>query len=163
MLDEYRRDFEDFHTSNAREHYLFHSGQKNCLEIASIYERYAHLFDKASIDWLKGDPGLSGRPEPETASINRLLTFAVEQFLESSVKELTEQISQFEATATVEFMGREMTFQDSAVAIIKEHDRESRKAIYRKRLALIERSNDLRSQRIAKPAPARTRALSACR
>jgi hypothetical protein len=150
MLDDYRRDFEDFHTSNAREHYLFHSGQKNCLEIAPIYERYAHLFDKDSIDWLKGDPGLSVRPETENVSINRLLTFAVEQFLESSVKELTEQISQFEATATVEFMGRSMTFQDSAVAIISEHDRESRKAIYGKRLALIERSNDLRSQRIAK-------------
>lgn len=150
MLDDYRRDFEDFHTSNAREHYLFHSGQKNCLEIGPIYERFAHLFDIDSIEWLKGDHGLSARPEIDKVSINRLLTFAVEQFLESAVKELTEQASQFEATAIVEFMGRDMTFQDSAVAIINEHDRESRKAIYGKRLALIEQSNDLRSQRIAK-------------
>lgn len=149
MLDDYRRDFEEFHTSNAREHYLFHSGQKNCLEIAPIYERYAHLFDIDSIGSLKAD-GLSAGRDTETVSINRLLAFAVEQFLESSVKELTEHISQFEATATVEFRGRDMTFQDSAVAIINEPDRESRKAIYAKRLALIEQSNDLRAQRIAK-------------
>jgi hypothetical protein len=150
MLDDYRRDFESFHTSNAREHYLFHSGQKNSLEIAPIYERYGHLFDKESIDLLGRELGLSERSEIDNVSINRLLEFAVEQFLESSVKELTEQISQFEATATVEFMGRDMTFQDSAVAIITENDRESRKAIYGRRLALIDESNELRTQRIAK-------------
>jgi len=150
MLDDYRRDFENFHTSNAREHYLFHSGQKNCLEIAPIYERYGHLFDRESIDLLTRELGSSERSGTEAVSINRLLAFAVEQFLESSVKELTEQISQFEATATVEFMGRDMTFQDSAVIIITEHDRESRKAIYGRRLALIDASNELRTQRIAK-------------
>jgi hypothetical protein len=150
MLDDYRRDFEDFHTSNAREHYLFHSGQKNCLEIAPIYERYGHLFDRDSIDRLTRELDLSERSEAENVTINRLLAFAVEQFLENSVKELTEQISQFEATATVEFMGRNMTFQDSAVAIMTERNRESRKAIYGRRLALIDAANDLRTQRIVK-------------
>jgi hypothetical protein len=150
MLDDYRCDFEEFHTSNAREHYLFHSGQKNRLEIAPIYERYGHLFDRDSIERLERELGLSELAGLETVSINRLLAFAVEQFLESSVKELTEQISQFEATATVEFMGRDMTFQDSAVAIITEHDRDSRKAIYDRRLVLIDASNELRAQRIVK-------------
>ncbi len=150
MLDDYRRDFEAFHTSNAREHYLFHSGQKNCLEIAPIYERYGHLFDRDSIDRLTRELESSERSETENVTINRLLAFAVEQFLESSVKELTEQIGQFEATATVEFMGRDMTFQDSAVAIITEGNRESRKAIYGRRLALIDAANDLRTQRIVK-------------
>jgi hypothetical protein len=150
MLDDYRRDFEDFHTSNAREHYLFHSGQKDCLEIAPIYQQYSHLFDRDSIDRLTHELDFPERSEIETVSINRLLAFAVEQFLESSVKEITEQVSQFEAAAIVEFMGRDMTFQDSAVAIITEPNRESRKAIHRRRLALIEASNELRSQRIVK-------------
>jgi len=150
MPDDYRCDFEEFHTSNAREHYLFHSGQKNRLEIAPIYERYGHLFDRDFIDRLKRELGLSERPAMEAVSIDRLLAFGVEQFLESSVKELTEQISQFEATATVEFMGRYMTFQDSAVAITTEHNRELRKAIYDRRLAHIDASNELRAQRILK-------------
>jgi hypothetical protein len=150
MLDDYRRDFEDFHTSNAREHYLFHSGQKNCLEIAHIYERYGHLFDRESIDRLTREIDVRERSEIETVSMSRLLAFAVEQFLESSVKEITEQVSQFEATAAIEFRGRDMTFQDSAVAIVNESNRESRKTIYRRRLALIAASNGLRSERIGK-------------
>lgn len=150
MLDEYRRDFENFHRSSAREHYLFHSGQKKCLEIAPIYERYGHLFDRESIDKLTGELGSAGHSTTEDASINRLLAFAVEQFLESSVKELTEQVSQFEATATVEFMSRDLTFQDASVAIVTERNREARRAIYGKRLALIDSSNELRAQRIAK-------------
>ena len=151
MLDQYRSDFADFHTTCAREHYLFHSGQKNHLEIAPIYERYAHLFERSSIDRLARELEKAA-PDFETApvSIRRLLAVAVEQFLEDSVKQLTEAISQCEVSATVEWGGREMTFQDSTVAITTERDRESRRAIYARRLAVIETSNDLRAERLIK-------------
>ena len=148
MLDDYRRDFEDFHTSLAREHYLFHSGQKNFLELGPIYERHGHLFDREVIDRLSSEIDLSGRSEAECASLSRLLAFAVEHYLESSVRDLTEQIGQFEATATVEVKGRELTFQDSAVAVITERDREFRNEVYGRRLAVIDASNDLRKERI---------------
>lgn len=151
MLDRYRSDFAEFHVACAREHYLFQSGQKKTLEIAPIYERYTHLFDRDSIDRLRLE--LDGSPnhfETRNLSSRRLLAFAVEQFLEDSVKRLTEETSRYEAAATIEWIGREITFQDSTVAITTERDRHSRRSIYARRLAVIEGSNGLRAERLLK-------------
>ncbi|MGA9770836.1 MAG: hypothetical protein WBV94_17480 [Blastocatellia bacterium] len=151
MLDEYRRDYTDFNTACLREQYLFHSGQKSGLEIAPIYERYSDLFSLDSITRLK--QSMKDTPEhfeTERASLNRLLAFAVEQFLENSVKELTQSISKYEVAAAIESRGREMTFHDAAAALTTEQDRPSRLAIYQKRLAVIEDSNDLRAERHAR-------------
>ena len=118
MLDEYRREYTDFNTACLREQYLFHSGQKSGLEIAPIYDRYSDLFSFDSITRLK--KSLEDTPEhfqTERASLNRLLAFAVEQFLENSVKELTESISAYEVATAIELNGREMTFHDAAAAI----------------------------------------------
>jgi len=149
MLDSYRRDFTDFHTARAREHYLFHSGQKDNLNIASIYERYSHLFERESIEQLKLDTRNSNG-HSEAVSLRRLLAFAAEQFLEDSVKQLTENISDYEARATVTLPNRELTFQGAAVAITTEGDRDTRRFIYSRRIAVIEASNDLRAERLVK-------------
>jgi hypothetical protein len=151
MLEEYRRDYTDFHRAVMSEYYLFLSGQKMSLEVARIYDRYGDLFTPETITRLKQT--LDGTPphfETERAAIERLLAFATEQFLESSVKELTETISEYEAAAKVEYFGREMTFQDTAIVIATERDRAARRAIYRKRLFVIDSSNDLRAARLAR-------------
>src|ERR1044071_2305321 len=148
MLDDYRRDFTEFHIACAREHYLFHSGQKTALEIAPIYNRYSHLFDLAAIERLTVELDQSSSAfETLQASARRLLAFAVEQFLENSVNHLTEEISQYEATATIEWDGRPITFQDSTVAVTTEPDRDARRSIYARRLEAIEATNDVRSER----------------
>jgi hypothetical protein len=151
MLDQYRRDFTEFHVACGREHYLFLSGQKNTLAIAPIYERYGHLFERSLVEELKCElSGASAHFETEQVSIRRLFAFAVEQFLEDSVKQLSVEISQYEAAATVEWMSRELTFQDSTVAITTEPDRDARRGIYCGRLAVIEVSNGLRAVRLLK-------------
>ncbi|HSE36680.1 MAG TPA: hypothetical protein VLG74_05200, partial [Blastocatellia bacterium] len=151
MLDQYRRDFSEFNIACAREHYLFLSGQKSTLEIAPIYERFAHLFDRDQIDKLKLKlTEESFTYDSESVSIRRFFAFAVEQYLENSVKRLTEQIGEYEAAATVECLGRKMTFQDSTVAITTEPNRGSRRAIYDGRLEVIEASNVLRAERLLK-------------
>jgi hypothetical protein len=63
---------------------------------------------------------------------------------------LTEAISEYESAATIEWAGRRMTFQDSAVAIRTEQDRTSRRSIYKMRADIIEASNDLRAERVTK-------------
>ena len=148
MLDQYRRDFSEFNTACAREHYLFLSGKKNNLEIAPIYERYGHLFDRDQLDCLKSQLSESSLSETQGVSLRRLFTFAVEQFLENSVKRLTEEIGEYEATATVECLDLRMTFQDSTIAITTARDRETRQAIYERRLDVIEASNALRAERL---------------
>lgn len=141
MLDQYRRNFAEFNIACALEHYVFQSGQKNALEIAPIYERYSQLFDRSLVDLFKRElAAASADFETENASVSRFFAFAVEQYLEDSVKRLTEEIGQFEAAATVEWTDGEMTFQDATVAITTECDRQSRQTIYSRRLAVIEQS-----------------------
>ncbi len=151
MLDQYRRDFAEFNVATAREHYLFHSGQKSTLEIASIYERFGHLFDREMLGAFKRQAaGLRPDSGTESTSIRRLYAFAVEQFLEDSVKRLTEEICEYEAAASIKWLAREITFQDCTVAITTESDRETRRSLHRKRLGVIESSNDLRAERLMK-------------
>src|ERR1700720_1293149 len=137
MLEDYRRDLAEFHTACAREHYLFHSGQQDKLTIAAIYERYAHLFSRDSVTRLKRELANSdGQANAGPVSVRRLLAFAAEQSLEDAVKQLTEDISQYEARATVKLSDPDITFQGAAVAIPTEGDRASRRAIYASRLSV---------------------------
>jgi hypothetical protein len=151
MLDWYRRDYADFNAACMREQYLFLSGQKPHLEIAPVYERYSDLFARDAIDRLQQH--LADAPphfETERAALRRLLTFAVEQFLENEVKELTEAISDQEAATRIEWRGRELTFQDTVVAMAGERDRNARRDLYQKRLKVIAIANDLRAARLTK-------------
>ncbi|HEX8185352.1 MAG TPA: hypothetical protein VF747_11385, partial [Blastocatellia bacterium] len=114
-----------------------------------IYDRYGDLFTRDSVTSLKQAlDDAPGHFETERASLQRLFNVAVEQFLENSVKGLTEQISEYEAAATIKVTGHEMTFQDTAVAVSSEPGHKKRRAIYEKRLAVIEASNDLRAERL---------------
>jgi cytidylate kinase len=151
MLDQYRRDYAEFNAAVMREHYLFGSGQKATLELARIYERFSDLFSCDAIEKLKQQlDETSAHFETERASLRHLLNFAVAEFLEDAVKELTEAISASEAAAVVELAGCTMTFQEALVALATEHDRATRQAIDNKRLAVIAAANDLRAERLLK-------------
>lgn len=151
MLDNYRREYVGFYTQWMREHYLYLSGQKCELDLAPIYERYNHLFTRESVAQLKRD--LNAQPEhfeTERNAIRRLLVFAVEQFLESSANELTQEISLYEARTNIETSGRSLTFQESAVSLRTERDRHTRRQIYQRRADVIKGSDDLRAERLGR-------------
>jgi hypothetical protein len=151
MLDEYRRQYTDFNSAYMRENYLFFSGQKAAFEIASVYDRYADLFTSDSVIRLK--QMLADTPEhfqTERVALRRLLSFAIEHFLEGSVKQLTEEISEYESSVTVDWQGREMTFQDLAIALATEKDRARRRDAAAKRGSVIEASNAIRAGRLSK-------------
>ncbi len=151
MLEEYRREYTEFNHQFMREYYLFLSGQKPDLELTRIYERYSDLFSPDSLLRLKRLLDESS-PDFETlrASISHLLIFATDHYLENSAKTLTEEVSRFESRSSIEWQGKEITFQGALVAIKTERDRASRRGIYQKRAALIESSNDLRTERISR-------------
>ena len=150
MLEGYRSDLVDFSQTWMREQYLFLSGQKAGLEIAPIYERFGDRFTLDSITQLRRV--LEETPEhftTERVGVRRLLLFASEQFLEFSARELTEQISRYENDTQIDIGGRILTFQQAAVALRTEPDRQSRRDIFKARADAIDASNDLRSERLA--------------
>ena len=151
MLEEYRREYAEFNAQWMREYYLVLSGQKNELELTRIYERYSDLFTKESLTRLQQlFDEASPNFETNRASINRLLNFATDQFLENAAKVLTEEISRYESQSIIQWQGEEITFQDSFVAMRTESDHQSRRELYKKRLELIEGSNDFRAERLTK-------------
>jgi len=150
MLEGFRSDLVDFSRTWMREQYLFLSGQKAGLEIAPIYERYGDLFTLDSITQLKRI--LEETPEhfaTERVGVRRLLLFASEQFLEFSARELTERLCAYETDTRIDIGGRVLTFQQAAVALRTEPDRQSRRAIFTARGDVIDAANDLRSERLA--------------
>ncbi len=151
MLETYRREYAEFNSQWGREYYLVLSGQKENLELMRIYERYSDLFTQDSISRLK-QLLEEASPDYETTrvSINHLLNFATDQFLENAAKVLTEEISRHEAQSSIEWQGREIHFQEAIVVIKSEKDREARRALYQKRGELIEAANDLRAERLSK-------------
>jgi oligoendopeptidase F len=151
MLDHYRREYADFNAAWMREYYLYLSGQKADLEIARIHDRYSDLFTREAIDELKQRlEESSSYFDEDRAAIQRLLAFAINQFLENSASSLTEAVSQYESRAIIEYMDRRMTFHDSVIAITRESDGDARRALYKKRLSVLEASNDLRAERLSK-------------
>ncbi|HLG17699.1 MAG TPA: hypothetical protein VJH03_24865 [Blastocatellia bacterium] len=148
MLDEYRDQYVEFNASWMREHYLHLSGQKSELELADIYDRHSGLFTEASIAGLRQHlAALPQHYEADRVAVGRLLLFAIEHFEESAAKELTESLSRYEGEAATEWRGQKLTFQDCAVAVRTQHDRDARRVIHQRREDMIEASNEMRAAR----------------
>ncbi|HXG63675.1 MAG TPA: hypothetical protein VNO70_01120 [Blastocatellia bacterium] len=151
MLEEYIREYEGFNIALAREYYLHFSGQKDEFAIVPVYDRYSDLFTRDAIASIKRElEETSEHFETERAARRHLLAFASTHFLENSARQLAEEIGQYETRATVRAAGREMTFQESEVAVRTESDRDLRRAIYTSRLRVLEGANDLRLERLTR-------------
>lgn len=151
MLEDFTREYAEFNAALILETYLFHSGQKAQLELRPIYERYGDLFTFDSVARLKAQvEETPGHFEAKRASLRRLFAFAIDQFLASSVKSLTEAIGEYESKATVDWSARRMTFHDCSIELTSEPNREARRLLFERRARVIKDSNDLRAERIVK-------------
>ena len=150
-LEQYRQEYAGFNEDLLREFYLHHSGQKLNLELGPIYRRYSDLYSLDSIDLLTQHLNdTSEHFQTARAGVRHLLTFAINNCLEAQVETLTEQVSEREASATVEWAGGRLTFQETAIAIANETDRARRNEIFQSRISMIQASNDLRAERLSK-------------
>lgn len=150
-VEQFREEYTTFNESLLREFYLHYSGQKLDLDLAPIYERHSDLYSLSSIENLRRQLNeTSNHFETARTGLKHLLTFAMNNFLEAQVQELTEQVSGQEASATLEWKGRAMTFQETAIAVANETDRKLRNDIFETRISMIQASNDLRAERLSK-------------
>ncbi len=114
LIDDFEKDAEAFHQELNREYYLAEAGLKDELDIASIYERHAHLFDERVVrDMLRQAQGRQGR---------YLAEFATLGYLENVVKGLTEKISNAMRQASVEWDEQEVPYPNLRPMIANEPD-----------------------------------------
>lgn len=118
MVEEFEGDIEAFTQEETRELYLVGAGLKEELELAPIYERYAHLF---SLDGVKRT--LDQARDKRTRHIAEFLTLG---YLENKVKSLTEEITNAMLRATVEWDGEEIPYLNLPLFIANEARMERR-------------------------------------
>lgn len=150
MLDEYRSEYTAFNIELSREQYLYLAGLKASLDLTPIYDRYSDLFTRDSISQLKELLDATAvHFETERVSINRLLRFATEQYLENRSKLVAVQLSEREAGVLIDHEGKRLTLHDVGAAMMTEDRREVRRELYTRRAEAIEETNALRAERLA--------------
>lgn len=134
---------EHFLSDIMREHYQVGAGLKDRLELAPIYERNSELFAEATVrehvGVLQTDNGKPAR---------HLADFAVGNYLENAVKELTEGITNAELMATVTWDDQPFAYQSVRAVLVREPDYHRRHDLQARQIAVMVKQNPLRVQRI---------------
>ncbi|MBA3301053.1 MAG: hypothetical protein H0T15_04220 [Thermoleophilaceae bacterium] len=126
LLDDYRREAEEFVSALDRDYYLQGSGQKEDLDVEDIYERHAGLFTHEAVEELRAE----GRHE--------LALFAAQGLVGRETRTEQAELARLEATLEVEGM----PFRQAAVAQANEPDPARRSELEAARLATTARELD---------------------
>lgn len=146
-LELFRRRAEAFIGALDREHYLHFSGQKDELQSAEIYERFADLFTKQTLVALKEHCSSAALDDDERSRCAYLLAFVTESHIGEQTKEISDRLAEVEAGATVDIDGEAVPYRYASVLQANEADRERRRRIHEARTAvLVEQLNPLYDQ-----------------
>lgn len=142
MSPTYEREAEDFFTDLEEEYYQNGAGLKDTLDLSAIYGTYAHLFDRPKVEDLLAK---------KASKADRFLArFAAFQYLDSSVRSLTEEITNAETQATLEWDGQSTPYRLALTLLATEPDRIRRRELHGRLLAIIAERNPLRADRVAR-------------
>lgn len=151
MLDHYRHELLAFQEALGREYFLHYSGQKLDLQLQPIYERYADLFTLDVISRLNqlydSTPAYLQR---QRWGIKLLRAWAEEQFLQQSVRDLTEQLAEAEVRTTLQYDDQEIPFPQVLKVLATEPDPHKRRQLNQQRLHQLESHNLWRQERLQK-------------
>lgn len=151
MLEHYRQEFTDFNISLNHTKYLYLSGQKVTFPIKEIYNRYSDLFSLDAISSLKKILSeITDHYQTNRKSINQLINFASEGYLNLKVKHLTEEILMAESRLNIEWEEQKIPVHKVNYLLVNEPNFQKRKEIYRRRLSVLSSLNDIRGERIEK-------------
>ena len=144
-IERIRSDLEEFTSLVDEEHYLNGAGLKDKAEFTKIYEKFGHLFNKETIDFVREySKTVEGEEERR---VGYLKAFLVGDYMQNKVKELSDKVLTMEVESTVEVEGRTMPFRQAAVALANESDHYKRGEIFRARNRVIDRLNPFLEER----------------
>jgi len=144
-IDRIRSDLEEFTSLVDEEHYLNGAGLKDKAEFTKIYEKFGHLFNKETIDFvLEYSKTVEG---DEERRVGYLKAFLVGDYMQNMAKELSDRVLTMEVEATVEVEGRTMPFRQAAVVLANESDHYKRGEIFQARNRVMDRLNPVLEER----------------
>jgi len=137
---DYEHQAERFLIAFNEEHCEYGAGIKSSVDFAAIYRSYNKLFELDRVKSL-----IEGR---STRQERYLAQFAAFGFVEHSLHNLTEDIADREARATIEWDGGEIPYRQACFLAANEPDRTRRRALEDRVAAAAEETIPLNAQRI---------------
>jgi len=141
--EQFIKQAEPFLIEMEREFYLVGSGRKEQLEIAPIFARYPELFSREMVEAQLAERERAADP----VASRYLAAFAADGYLEKAVKTLSEEITNAELKATVEWDGQELPYRQVRLVLAQEPDQSRRHDLYRRQLAVTAQQHDMRAER----------------
>ena len=135
---------EQFLIDLMREQYLVGAGLKETLELTPIYERNADLFAEPTVR----ERVAAVRLDAASKEARHLADFAVSHYLENAVKELSEQITNVELKATVEWDEQQIPYQNVRAVLVREPDYRRRHDLQARQVAVMVKQNPQRGERL---------------
>ena len=105
---------EKFLSDVMREQYQVGAGLKETLELVPIYQRNADLFAEATVR-----ERIAALAQENDKPARHLADFAVSHFIENAVQELSEQITNAELQATVEWDEKQIPYQNVRALLVR--------------------------------------------
>jgi oligoendopeptidase F len=141
-LDKYRRRMEAFSEALSRESYEGRAGLKERVSYAAVYEAYADLFTREAVDAL--DSAVKTANGRESLHRLKLLLESVTlAYISNRTRKLREDAENFEAAAEVELpSGEKIPYRASAVRMLNEPGRETRRRLEDARRAIVLKKNE---------------------
>jgi len=127
-----------------RENYLVGSGRKEQLQIAPIFARYPELFSRPAVEARLAEQERAF----DSVSARYLAAFAADGYLEQAVKALSEEITNRELAATVEWDEQELPYHQVPIVLAQEPDQSRRHDLYRRQLAVTAQQHEMRAERL---------------
>src|SRR5881296_1915598 len=126
-----RSDLEEFTSLVDEEYYLNRAGLKDKTEFTKIYGKFAHLFNRDTIDYVEQFSRIS-QGEDERR-VGYLRAFLVGEYMENQVKELSDKLLTMESQAMIKVNGESSAFRQSAIIMTNEPLRDRRASIFEAR------------------------------
>ncbi len=147
-IEKIRKDAEAFTKEIEEEYYQNLGGFKDELNISSIYDKYAHLFTRDVVDFLRK---LRDGAEGEEKRQNSMLyAFIAGEYIGNLTKELDERYMTEDAKATVKIDGKDVPYRQVSIMISNEDSREKRSMMDDLTDPIVERHNEILKERMLK-------------
>ncbi|MFH1514346.1 MAG: hypothetical protein ABIG42_02685 [bacterium] len=127
-LNQLRKEIENFNREMNLENYLHFSGQKDKLEIASIYNKYSFLFTRDLALELQDSAGKYIQTGDE--NLNNIFGFVLFGWIGEKLKSQNEELANLQAKMKISFDGEEESYRNVPVKIMNTDNSEKRKGWY---------------------------------
>ncbi len=147
-MEKIRKDAERFTKELEEEYYQNLGGFKDELNISAIYGRYAHLFRRSTVDFVRE---LRDASDGEDRRQNSMLySFIASEYIGNIVKELDEKYMTEDAKAKVDIDGKEVPYRQVSIMISNEDSREKRSMMDDLTDPIVEKHNEILKERMLK-------------